>query len=79
MQYWPSSPITTIATDRIAVSGWRVPCPAASTLMAGWCRGPFSAACITSTREPLERGWSYVVLRRMAFRLGGTAMRGVKS
>ncbi len=38
--------------------------------MAGWCRGPFSAAYTTSTLEPLERGRSYAVLRRQAIRFG---------
>ncbi len=60
---WPSSRITTTAIDRIAAWGWRVPCPAASEPVAGWCRGPSWAACTTSTRGPLERGWSFAALR----------------
>ena len=43
--------------------GWRVHCLAALEPMAGWCRGPFSAVCTTSTLEPRERGRNFAVLR----------------
>ncbi len=66
---WPSSPITTIATDHIAASGFRAPFPAASEPVAGCCHGESCAACTTSMLGPLECGRSFAALRASNARL----------
>ncbi len=74
MHVWPRATLVDAATlnlkgaKQARRAGGRTfaaphPCPAACKRMARWCPGPFSAACTTSTLEPLERGWSYAVLR----------------